>query len=190
MTTLSHTRKLTILAQDPSIRLNGAMAFAQVDIPAEVLSDGPTGYREKVIDFDASANMLYAPRRYGPDPTSQVSGPHVPGPGLTPADRRLWESAVVADTAFHAQHCYAIVMRTLARLEFALGRRIDRAFDGHQIHVALHASQAANAFYLEADRALMFGYPPLRPDRRAPVHRSVVRHRCLRDDTGHPRWNT
>jgi hypothetical protein len=49
MATPSNTRKLTILAQDPSVRVNGAIAFTQVDIPAEVLSDGPTGHRVKVV---------------------------------------------------------------------------------------------------------------------------------------------
>lgn len=49
-------------------------------------------------------------------------------------------------------------MRTLARFEFALGRRIAWGFPGHQIHVAPHAFADANAFYSEKDQALMFGY--------------------------------
>ena len=61
MTSTANTRKLTILAQDPSVKLGGRIAFAQVDVPAEVLSSGPVGHRVKVIDFDASANVLYAP---------------------------------------------------------------------------------------------------------------------------------
>lgn len=158
MATASNTRKLTILAQDPSIRVNGAIAFTQVDVPAEVLSDGPTGYRVKVVDFDASANVLYAPRRYRPDPASQADDPYVPKEGQTLAARKRWEAEVLADPGFHAQHCYAVVMRTLARFEFALGRRVGWGFDGHQLHVAPHAFQDGNAFYSEPDRALVFGY--------------------------------
>ena len=153
-----NTRKLTILAQDPSIRVNGAIAFTQVDVPAEVLSDGPTGYRVKVVDFDASANVLYAPRRFHPDPTSQAEDPYAPRPGMSLEARRRWEAKVLANPAFHAQHCYAVVMRTLARFEFALGRRVGWGFEGHQLHVAPHAFQDGNAFYSEPDRALVFGY--------------------------------
>lgn len=158
MTTTANTRKLTILAQDPSIKVNGAIAFTRVDIPAEVLADGPTGYRVKLVDFDASANVLYAPRRFGPDPKDQDADPYAPKKGLARDARQRWEARVLADPAFHAQHCYAVVMRTLARFEFALGRRVSWGFEGHQIHVAPHAFLDSNAFYSEADRALVFGY--------------------------------
>jgi hypothetical protein len=158
MTSSSNTRKVTIVAQDPSIRVNGAIAFTQVDVPAEVLSDGPTGYRVKVVDFDASANVLYAPRRYLPDPSSQADDPYLPKKGQSLSTRKRWEAKVLADPAFHAQHCYAVVMRTLARFEFALGRRVSWGFEGHQLHVAPHAFQDGNAFYSEPDRALVFGY--------------------------------
>ncbi len=55
---------------------------------------------------------------------------------------------------------YAIIMRTLARFEFALGRRVAWSFPGHQIQVAPHAFADANAFYSPEDQALMFGYFP------------------------------
>jgi len=64
------------------------------------------------------------------------------------------------DPHFHAQNVYAIVMRILARFEFALGRRVSWGFDGHQLKVAPHAFAEANAFYSESDEALMFGYFP------------------------------
>ena len=89
MTTRSHARKLAILVQDPYLRLNEVTACARVDFLAKFLSDGPSGHRVKVIDLDASANTPYGSRRYSPDPTSQASGPHPPGPGLAPADRKL-----------------------------------------------------------------------------------------------------
>ena len=49
-------------------------------------------------------------------------------------------------------------MRTLARFEFALGRRVAWGSDGHQIHIAPHAFAEANAFYSREDRGLFFGY--------------------------------
>ena len=151
-------RKLTILAQDPAIKVAGRIAFARVDLPAEVLSDGPTGYRVKVVDFDASANVLYASRKFGPTPEEQDHDPYAGGEKLTGKARQRWEAKTLGDPAFHAQHVYAIVMRTLARFEFALGRRVSWGFEGHQIHVAPHAFADANAFYSEHDRALVFGY--------------------------------
>lgn len=158
MTSKPHTRKLTILAQDPSVKLGGRIAFAQVDVPAEVLSPGPMGHRVKVIDFDASANVLYAPRAFGNTQEEQDHDFYKPDENMTTAERKRWEEKTLADPSFHAQHCYAVVMRTLARFEFALGRRVAWGFEGHQIYVAPHAFLEANAFYSEQDRALMFGY--------------------------------
>lgn len=160
MTFKNHTRKLTILAQDPSVRINGRVAFTQVEIPAEVLSDGPVGYRVRVVDFDASANVLYQPLAFGRDEKAQTADPYLADATLPLAAWRRWEAATLADPRFHAQHVYAVVMRTLARFEFALGRRVCWGFGGHQLHVAPHAFSEANAFYSKEDRALFFGYFP------------------------------
>jgi len=51
-------------------------------------------------------------------------------------------------------------MRTLARFEFALGRRISWGFTGHRLKVAPHAFSDANAFYSKPDNALLLGYFP------------------------------
>ena len=50
----AQTRKLTIIAQDPSVQDQGRVVTAQIDVPAEKLWPGPTGYRVHVIDYDAS----------------------------------------------------------------------------------------------------------------------------------------
>ena len=52
---LPTTQKLTIIAQDPSVRRNGRILTAQVEVPAEELLPGPCGYRIHVIDYDATA---------------------------------------------------------------------------------------------------------------------------------------
>ncbi len=134
----SPTRKLTVLAQDPAVVVDGSVPVADIEIPEEPLSPGPRGYRVYVIDYDASHDTLYAPAR-------------IPVLGR-PIDELL------RDPAFHAQHVYGVVTRTLACFEEALGRKVAWSFDGHQLMVAPHAFEDPNAFYSKRDRALYFGY--------------------------------
>lgn len=154
-----NTRTMTILAQDPLVRVGGRLLFSTVELPYEELADGPVGYRIQVIDFDASANVLYQP--YVPviddngaplDPFSRTASKSA---GETAA---AWEARLLGDPRFHAQNVYAIAMRLLTRFEFALGRRLAWGFEGHQLHIAPHAFNEANAYYSEADKALFFGY--------------------------------
>lgn len=58
-TTRPGTQSFLILAQDPATRgTAGERIFCSVDLPAETLSSGPTGYRVKVVDFDAARDVL------------------------------------------------------------------------------------------------------------------------------------
>ncbi|HEX5872544.1 MAG TPA: hypothetical protein VFY65_19075, partial [Longimicrobium sp.] len=151
--TLPHTRTLTVIAQDPHVRNpDGTLVRAQVEIPAEDLAAGPWGYRVHVIDYDASTGTLYAPRPV-PNPPI-VDGRYVDPYQGAPDDTLL------NDPGFHAQNVYALVMRTLARFERALGRRICWGFAHHQLKVAPHAFAEANAFYSRAHESLLFGYFP------------------------------
>ncbi|HST35579.1 MAG TPA: hypothetical protein VLK25_02985, partial [Allosphingosinicella sp.] len=141
------TRRLTIIAQDPAFRKksagSGGIVTASAELPAEELLPGPTGYRVKVIDYDVSTDTLYAPAEVAPQVDAyELASDHL----------------LLTDPRFHAQNVYAIVMRTLARFEKALGRRVDWGCDGHQLHVVPHAFAEPNAFYSRADRALFFGY--------------------------------
>lgn len=145
-----HTRKLTIVAQDPSVRVNGKILRASIDVPAEEIGMGPRGYRVDVVDYDSSTMTLYKPIKY-----PRIDGKHEADPFAKSSDSEL-----LTNPNFHAQNVYAIVMKTLARFEFALGRRVSWGFYGHQIKVAPHAFADANAFYSERDQALMFGYFP------------------------------
>ena len=144
------TRKLTIIAQDPSIRVNGRILRTEVEIPAEELQPGPWGYRVHTVDFDSSTGTLYQPLKYPPLKDGANGDPF----------KRATDRQLLSDPNFHAQNVYAIVMRILARFEFALGRRVSWGFYGHQIKIAPHAFADANAFYSERDQALMFGYFP------------------------------
>jgi hypothetical protein len=140
------TRRLTILAQDPGVLIDGRLVRAQVEIPAEELLPGPCGYRINVIDYDASTNTLYRALRLGSEPEDD-------DPFRDATDEEL-----LGNPGFHAQNTYAIAMRILARFEFALGRRIPWGCDGHQLHIAPHAFADPNAFYSREDRGLFFGY--------------------------------
>jgi len=146
---LPRTRKMTIVVQDPSVRVANRAGHkiltAQVDVPAEVLAPGPMGYRVHVIDFDASTNRHFKPGNVSPD-----GDPF----------KNIDDARILSNPDFHSHNAYAIVMRTLARFELALGRRVSWGFTGHQIKVAPHAFADANAFYSEEDQALMFGYFP------------------------------
>jgi hypothetical protein len=145
-------RHLTILAQDPSILVGGRILRERVAVPVENLAPGPWGHRVQILDYDASAERLYAPLDL-PTYADDADG----DPYTEVSDREL-----LRDPKFHAQNAYAIVMRTLGRFEFALGRRVSWGFGSHQIRVAPHAFSEANAFYSERDQCLLFGYFPAR----------------------------
>jgi len=142
-----------VIAQDPSVLTpDGQILTTELDIPAEDLSPGPRGHRVHVVDYDSSTDTLYAPIRY----PEVVDGCYI-DPFKETVDRGR-ANDLLREPAFHAQNVYAIVMRTLSRFEFALGRRVNWGFAGHQLYVAPHAFSDANAFYSEEDQALAFGY--------------------------------
>jgi hypothetical protein len=167
------TQKFTIIAQDPSVKSKKStwqgedtqasssrtesgdeevILTAEVDVPAEELAPGPRGYRVQVIDYNTSTGEVYAPMEYKLLEEGKYCDPFIREPDTT----------LLTNPTFHAQNVYAIVMKTLARFEFALGRRVSWSFDGHQLQVAPHAFAEANAFYSKRDRALLFGYFPRR----------------------------
>ena len=135
-------RRVEIVAQDPSVRRDGKIVTAWVTIPYEVVEPGPMGYAVHVVDYDASSQTMY-------DPAEMGTAEEVPAP---PTDR------ILSDPAFHARNAYALVMRTLHRFEFALGRRVAWGTGGHQLKVVPHAFEQANAYYSEESESLVFGY--------------------------------
>ena len=97
---LPNRRKLTVIAQDPSVKAAPErdqpkqILTAEVTVPIEDLAPGPRGYRVHVIDFDASTQTLYAAKEY----------PKEDDPYLDASDKTL-----LTDPGFHAQNVYAIV---------------------------------------------------------------------------------
>jgi hypothetical protein len=138
-------RKVRVVAQDPSLLdREGAVLTSVVAIPAEELDDGPHGHRVAVIDYDSTYQRFYEPWR---DTTR-------------PLDDKLSDDTIIHKASFHALNVFALVMRTVARFERALGRRVSWGFDGQLLNVVPHAFQEANAFYSREDNALLFGYFP------------------------------
>ncbi|WP_074070994.1 hypothetical protein [Rhizobium gallicum] len=153
-------RKLTIVAKDPGLHLGGPegpMAITQVAVPAEILAKGPTGYRIKVVDYNATERRAYLDQQDYQDPQGELVDPFACREGET-LDDASYQDRLIRDPNFHAQNVYAIAMRTLGIFERALGRRVSWSSGGHQLHIAPHAFAQANAFYSKEDRALLFGY--------------------------------
>lgn len=153
-TPLPATRRMTVIAQDPSVRrADGRVLMARIDVPAEDLLPGPIGYRVQVVDYDAG--------------TGRYRGAHAL-PASAEEEPEAWvegRPGIVGDFRFHAQNAYALVMKTLARFEFALGRRVGWSFNVHQLKVAPNGLMDANAFYSRRDEGLVFGYFPGRGGR-------------------------
>lgn len=147
-----HTVKMTIVAQDPTVRTRSdRILTASVRVPAQRLEPGPAAARFHVIDYDATSGVFAEP----------VVLTERSGQGTaTYRDRfsKISNRRILEDRAFHAQNLYAIAARTLAAFESALGRRLPWAFRGHQLYLVPHAFAEANAYYSDADRALLFGY--------------------------------
>ncbi len=142
------SRRLTVVAQDPGVRTgpDARILTAPVQLPYEDLGPGPTGHRVHVVDYDSSTRTFYAPVALAPP------DPAAPDP-VPPRD-----AVILGDPGFHAQNVYGLVMRTLARFEFALGRRVAWGFEAHQLKVVPHAFEAANAFYSPESESLLLGY--------------------------------
>ena len=178
------TRKLVIVAKDPGLRLGGPegpLAMTQVDVPAELLAKGPTGYRIKVVDYNSTEGRAYRDRQDYQLPTGELIDPFAPKANETIFDP-AYQARLLSDPNFHAQNVYAIAMRTLGCFERALGRRVGWSSGGHQLNIAPHAFAQANAFYSEPDRALMFGY--FRDAGNKPVFTSLS-HDIVAHETTH-----
>jgi hypothetical protein len=142
-------RTMSIIAQDPSVKdANGNILMSAIRIPQEILQPGPIGYRVQIVDYDATESAFH--------------GAHAL-PASFEREPAAWQEGrpdIAADYRFHAQNAYALVMKTLARFEYALGRRVGWSFRTHQLKVAPHGMLDANAFYTPDAEGLVFGYFP------------------------------
>jgi hypothetical protein len=137
---------MTVIAQDPAVRRDNRIVMSTIDVPAEDLRVGPMGYRVQVADYDATRRVFHGSHNL---------------PESIEKEPKAWQDgdpSIQRDFRFHAQNAYALVMKTLARFEFALGRRIPWSFKTHQLKVAPHGMADANAFYSPQVEGLAFGY--------------------------------
>lgn len=170
------SRKLTILAMDPSVKDRGKILRTQIEIPNEALEEGPRGYRVHVIDYDSNSNVLHPAAKIPLGANRDDDAPDDPFEEAT-------DQALLSDPGFHSWMTYGIIMKTLSRFEFALGRRIGWAFEGHQIQVSPHAFSDANAFYSDSAQGLFFGsFPSL--DRKRTVF-TCLAHEVVAHETTH-----
>jgi len=167
-------RRLTVLAQDPDIQVNGKPLLTKVTVPRERLMSGPRGSRFVVIDYDATTDTFYRPFELPDD--------------RDPYDRagEMNVDQLLADPGFHAQNVYAIAASTLFEFERALGRQIGWGFDygSHRIKLFPHAFCEANAFYSRADESLAFGYFPHPRNSRRTVF-TCLSHDVIAHETTH-----
>lgn len=170
------TRKLTILALDPSIKVGGKILRTQIEIPNEVLDRGPRGYRVHVIDYDSTRDALYPSGRLRDSINCDDRLPEDPWENTSDAE-------LLKSLDFHSWMTYAIVMKTLARFELALGRRAEWSFRGPQILVSPHAFSDANAFYSDQAQGLFFGYFPSFNGRRTIF--TCLSHEVVAHETTH-----
>jgi hypothetical protein len=164
--------RLTIIAQDPSVRgEDGRILTASAAVPVDRLDPGPRGHRFHVVDYDATTGKLVQPVPDLCDPDSEQSvrrwtclDRFEPPKNRRQERERFpggYNEALMTDPAFRAQNVYAIAARTLATFEFALGRRLDWQTGSHQLYIVPRAFAEANAHYAREDRGVFFGYLPL-----------------------------
>jgi len=170
------TRKLTVLALDPSVRTDGKILRTRIEVPNEALEPGPRGYRVFIVDYDSSGDEFRSPGR-----TFWKSGDAYRSP-LDPFEH-LSDQALVESRDFRAFMTYGIIMKTLARFEYALGRRLSWSFGSHQIQVSPHAFADANAFYSDRAQGLFFGYFPSSDGKRI-IH-TCLSHEIVAHETTH-----
>jgi len=149
------TRRLTIVAQDPSFtNPDGSIVRAVVGVPSEWLDIGPRGQRLHVVDYDATARRLNEPLDLRDENEDVRVRP------WSSVDRfaNATDEELIQDPKFHQQNVYAIAARTLGVFESALGRRLPWAFAGHQLFLVPHAFAEPNAHYAGEDAGVFFGY--------------------------------
>ncbi len=154
-------RRLRGYAFDPSlsIRLDTASinhtVFEVTWEAAYELGPGPVGEYLEVLDFDPASNCWYEP--------VDLNHPELLGQdGLAPSE---------GNPQFHQQMVYAVIMKTIAHFEQALGRSVcwssryesdrpagDRDVYVQRLRVYPHGMRGANAYYSPQKRALIFGY--------------------------------
>ena len=142
------TVRVKILPKDPLVAGRDArLGLKQRDMPIANASSGPCGPHAVVVDYNRDLDVRFAPAVLQANRSFR---------GL--ARRR--DDALLADFQFHQVNVWAIVERTLAKLESddLLGRPVTWANGAGRLLLLPHASYMENAFYDRVTGGLHFGY--------------------------------
>lgn len=161
------SRPLKIFPTDPT-RAYWAARTATILVENEPLTDGPTGERLEVVDYDGSAETFY-------DAVNLDHRAILMEGGLAPTE---------ADPRFHQQMVYAVASRTLANFDRALGRRINMRKGSARTRLRLfpHAFRGQNAYYDRDLHAVLFGYFAADPFQPGPNIPGQTVFTCLSHD--------
>lgn len=142
VTDLPPRRPLKIFAIDPMLGRHAGNRIS-IDVPNEPLTQGPSGERVEVIDYDGANKRYYFPVNLN-DPAILMQG------GLDQSE---------SDPRFHQQMAYAVASLTIESFDRALGRKISlRTKKAAKLRLFPHAFHGANAFYDRSLHAVCFGY--------------------------------
>jgi hypothetical protein len=154
-------RRLRVFAVDPGMTARfetAVMNELTARIPWEPLEPGPVGEYVEVLDEDVHGRVLH-------DPVDLDSPELLAQHGLPPSD---------GSGQFRQQMAYAVAMITIHNFEQALGRPTHwspRAQPGRKrpvyrprLRLYPHRMREANAYYLDDDGSLYFGYFESRED--------------------------
>lgn len=172
-------RTMTIVAQDPSVVVDGELLTAAVDVPAEPLLPGPRGQRFFVVDFTPGSSDFNRPHIL--TVTGNTSGER--GWNVIDKMRGRSKAEIVGDAACHAQNLYATCASILAKFEQTLGRRIPWSFETHHLYLVPHAFVGGNANYSPDDRCISFGYLPA-VNGRQPIY-TCLSHDIIAHEMAH-----
>jgi hypothetical protein len=161
--------RLTVIAQDPAVTIDGKVLRATITIPAERLEPGPRGPRFWVVDYDSTARRIVAPDA---DPWQDKIA-------------ACPDEALATDPRVRAQNVYVVASRTLETFEYALGRRLGWGFAGHQLYLVPAAFAEANAFYDPDSSAVLFGYFEPAEPAGAPIVYCSLSHDIVAHETTH-----
>jgi hypothetical protein len=139
------------------------------------IAPGPTSSRFVVVDYDASADRVYAPTKWQErvEHWSQGQGEY------------LYDFAAAPGTRQEAQiNAWATAVDTLQLFEdeYVFGREVPWAFEGSRLRILPQAMYDANAFYSRQTKALHFGYFADRKNR--PIKTSLS-HDIVAHETSH-----
>lgn len=141
--------RLPILVQDRMTSARkGIEAFERFHVKSEsILLDGPISERVAILDFDENGALIEGARYLPPTSKDKEGYYDVSDTDITRRDT-------------NQVSVFAAIMKTISLFEdkYALGRRINWAFNAPQLLVVPRAGRWANAFYERNSHSLQFFY--------------------------------